>query len=486
MSRSRELSSQLRIDRICDVFERQLAKGKHRQIQSYLRRVGDCDRGKLLAELRAILATNNTREAFSDAEVTQPAPAQLEQPRLPSRYRVVRHVGSGTFGSVFLAHDCEIGRSVAIKVAHGKSMDRDLRDEVRIAAQLDHPYIVPVYDVGRTTFDETYIVSKYVSGGNLSSRMKLSGFDIWQATAIVAMLAHTLRHAHCLGIVHRDIKPSNILLDEFGKPYLTDFGLALKECEYGKGRSFSGTVAYMSPEQALGHSQLADRRTDVFSLGVVFYELLTGIHPFGSSSRHDIVDRIVAERVMPPHERRACIPDSVANICLKCLEKDPQDRYATMDEVAQDLASFLIDSDPLTHQAFKRSKAVFTGLRDYLDADVVPLYFETKDHVAAIHADDYFQGHVIEDARDCEDTQNSACSSAHSRRGSGDDIAMTNMSDCCPQILVRLFTTDDRGQGSNSSHAFCIGNESSTSEAQSQVNDRYSVPCVKDAQRDNS
>jgi len=181
----------------------------------------------------------------------------LETPATIGRYRVVQPLGQGGFGRVYLGHDDDLDRPVAIKVPNPERI-AELGDlevylrEARILATLDHPHIVPVYDVGRTSDGLCYVVSKYVEGTNLADRIKQALPSARESAELVSSVARALHHAHTRGLVHRDIKPANILIDRAGKPFVADFGLALRDDEFGRGPGSAGTPVYMSPEQARG------------------------------------------------------------------------------------------------------------------------------------------------------------------------------------------------------------------------------------------
>ncbi len=278
---------------------------------------------------------------------SQPAPEEsVGHPDRIGRYRIERALGKGAFGTVYRGYDDTLKRPVAIKVPHRHMVDRpediDLYlEEAQVVASLDHANIVPVHDVGRTDDGLCYVVSKFIEGKNLAERIRENRLSHCESAGLVAAIAEALHHAHQHLVVHRDVKPANILIETTGKPYLADFGLALKEEDFGGGSGIAGTAAYMSPEQARGESHLVDGRADIFSLGVVFYELLTATRPFWGASPEEIIERIRSLEVRPPRQLDDSIPKELERICLKALSKRASDRYTTALDMAEDLRHFL-------------------------------------------------------------------------------------------------------------------------------------------------
>src|SRR6266566_4084021 len=263
-------------------------------------------------------------------------------------YELLEEIGRGGQGVVYRARQKGLNRAVALKViglgrwatrAHIKRF----RLEAEAAASLNHPYIVPIYEVGERD-GACYFSMGLVEGGQLDAVAKRETIPIRHAAELIAKLARTVSYAHEHGILHRDIKPGNILLDAKGEPHLTDFGLArLVETESNVTRTMEvlGTPSYMAPEQAEGKNTQLTSATDVYGLGAVLYQLLTGHPPFAGGTTYETV-RMVLET--QPRQPRLCNPkvdSDLETICLKCLEKEPAKRYASAESLAEDIERFL-------------------------------------------------------------------------------------------------------------------------------------------------
>jgi tetratricopeptide (TPR) repeat protein len=262
------------------------------------------------------------------------------------RFDLIERLGVGGFGSVWKARDKELDRTVAIKIPRASGMTAEEQEkffrEARAAAQLRHPSIVSVHEVGRDG-DSVYIVSDFVRGVTLGDWLTGQQLTSREAAELSAKIADALHHAHEQGIVHRDLKPANIMIDGDGEPHLMDFGLARREVgevTVTMDGQVLGTPAYMSPEQAQGEGHTADRRSDVYSLGVMLFQLLTGELPFRGNARM-ITHQVIHDPAPSPRKFNAVIPKDLETITLKCLEKDPPRRYSSAAELAEELRRFL-------------------------------------------------------------------------------------------------------------------------------------------------
>jgi serine/threonine-protein kinase len=231
------------------------------------------------------------------------------------------------------------------------------RLEAQAAARLDHPCIVPIYEVGERE-GSCYFSMKFIDGGQLDEVARREPMSPRNAAELIAKLARTVHHAHEHGILHRDIKPSNILIDTNGKPHLTDFGLArLVEGESTLTRTMDvlGTPSYMSPEQAVGNNAAVSSVTDVYGLGAVLYQLLTGQPPFAGGTTYDTIKLVLDTEPRQPRLLNPKIDRDLSTICLECLEKDPKRRYSSALALAEDLEHWL------KHESIRaRRSGIFT------------------------------------------------------------------------------------------------------------------------------
>lgn len=293
-------------------------------------RLGDVHQTRVIRDVRDPNADDETLSLrkFGE-EPCKGVPAWI------GRFRVERRLGAGTFGEVFLGHDPALDRKVAIKSPVGEYSEETLQRyliEARNLAQLQHPGIVAIYDVGRD-LQRCFIVTEYLQGSPLRDRMAKGLIDWRTSVRIIALLAEALAHAHSRGIMHRDIKPSNIMVTPEGRCVLIDFGLAVNDIQATRGER-AGTPSYMAPEQVRGESHWIDGRTDVYALGVVLYELLTGKRPFRSTSIESLFGKILHDSPQPARQLNPHMPQAVDEICMRALEKSRHDRFSTAGDMA--------------------------------------------------------------------------------------------------------------------------------------------------------
>jgi WD40 repeat protein len=268
-------------------------------------------------------------------------------PAFGRRYTLLKRIGVGGQGEVWKAFQSNPDRLVAIKIVKGgylaSSEDvRRFRDEAEIVSRLDHPHIVPVYEVGEH-LGHHYFSMKLMGGGSLSQRLGAYRDRPGEAADLLIQIAETVQHAHTHGVIHRDLKSSNVLFDTEGRPYLTDFGLAKRfgaDVEATESGSIVGTAPYMSPEQASGQKGVVTTSSDVYGLGATLYAVLTGQPPCTGSSVVEILDRVRECNPVSPAKLNSNIPRDLAAVCLKCLEKAPSRRYETALKLAEDLRNW--------------------------------------------------------------------------------------------------------------------------------------------------
>jgi eukaryotic-like serine/threonine-protein kinase len=268
-------------------------------------------------------------------------------PQWLGRYQVVRLLGHGNFGRVYLARDLELDRDVAIKVPTIQSRRLPGRLEAlvaegRLAAALKHPAIVAVYDIGRDDNGLAFVVLEYVEGTTLADVLRQGRIEPVRIAEVIATIADALHHAHRAGLVHRDLKPSNIIIDVQGLARVSDFGLALTESmQVDRAGEVAGTPSYMAPEQVRGEAHRLDGRTDVWALGVILYQGLTGRLPFAARDRTALFDEILHREPKPPRQIIDGLPRELERVCQKCLSSHMIDRYQTAADLVDDLRAWL-------------------------------------------------------------------------------------------------------------------------------------------------
>jgi CHASE1-domain containing sensor protein len=309
---------------------------------------------------------------------------RLESPGFPERigeFILLRPLARGGMGMVYLAHDPRLKRLVALKMLRGGEGAKPeelarLRAEAEAVARLRHPNIVQIYEIGQQD-GLPFLVLEYINGGSLSQRLGGQPIPAIEAVRLLLSLSRAMGHAHQLGIIHRDLKPGNVLLQQDNAdglnpplarmtPKITDFGLAKVPGHLGQTQSgmILGTLYYMAPEQAAGQPELYGPPMDVYALGVILYEMLTTRLPFNGTDPMAMLDRIRWQAPIPPSRCQPDIPRDLETICLKCLRKEPVERYATANELAEDLQRFL-DGEPILARPISAPEAAWKWVRRF-------------------------------------------------------------------------------------------------------------------------
>jgi serine/threonine protein kinase len=363
---SQDLSAGQLVDELCLFFEDAWLRGRQPHLEPLVQSVASPLREDLFRELLPLdLAyrrrrgenpsledyerrfpdlTDAIRQAFP--QVSQPAPLDFSPGAVIDRYQIERELGRGAFGTVFLAEDLDLGRQVAIKIPgapHAATSGQigRLLEEARAAAQLQHPSIVSLYDVQPLPDGRLYAVMKYVAGRSLREQLDHQRPPLAELAEMFAVIADGLAYAHERGFVHRDLSPSNILLDNSLRPMIADFGLAIHERALPRRMGEqAGSWSYMAPEQVRGETHRLDGRTDIWALGVMLYEALTGRRPFLGETPEALAEEIQHRDPKPPRQIDRDIPATLEHICLNCLSKSPADRYRTAGDLANALRTW--------------------------------------------------------------------------------------------------------------------------------------------------
>jgi WD40 repeat protein len=359
-------------EQVCRRFEAAWKAGGRPAIEDHLREAPEPERRALLRELIEVEVeyrqrageaprAEDYRKRFPDVDaawlagVLAAPPAGSPSPGVcVGDYELLEEIGRGGMGVVYKARQRRLGRLVAVKMILAGQFAapaevRRFRLEAENTAQLDHPHIVPILEVGEHD-GLPFFSTRLIEGGNLAQHREEIGRDPRRAAGLLAAVAEAVHYAHRHGILHRDLKPANILLGADGQPHLTDFGLAKRVAgpgqEPGRGTltesgAIVGTPGYLAPEQVRGESKRLTTAADIYSLGAILYDLLTGRAPFQADTPLEALLKVETAEPVPPSRLRPGLPRDLETICLRCLQKEPGRRYASAAELAEDLRRFL-------------------------------------------------------------------------------------------------------------------------------------------------
>ena len=342
---------------------------------------------ELSAELRELWAAVQVAEGVAaaisqaaDSTAAWPAAATLSSVDLPRKFgdfELLEELGRGGMGVVYRARQLSLGRTVAIKMILRGEMASSaevarFRSEAAAAARLEHPNIVPVYEVGDCD-GQPYFVMKYIEGTTLARRLADGPMTASDTAALLLTVSQAVQFAHERGVLHRDLKPSNILIDNQGRPHVSDFGLAKQvtaTSDLTRSGAVLGTPSYMAPEQAAGNRGQLGPASDVYSLGTILYQMLTGRPPFQAASPVDTVLLVLEQDPLPPRLLNPKADRDLEMIALKCLQKPPLLRYPTARALADDLAAYLHD-EPISARSGRFTQVVARWFRETHHATVL-------------------------------------------------------------------------------------------------------------------
>jgi hypothetical protein len=332
-----------------------------------------------VAAMESLLGLNGDRQASAagpsadSASTSRTIPqgrASCHRPPVIPGYEVLEELGRGGMGVVYKARQTSLNRLVALKMIlaggyAGAEQRARFRTEAEAIASLQHPNIVQIYEVGEAE-GKPYVALEFLEGGSLDGRLGGTPLPPEEAARLVGVLAGAVNAAHQRHIVHRDLKPGNILLTADGTPKVADFGLAKRLDEAGRTHSGAvmGTPSYMAPEQADGQSKEVGLAADVYALGAILYDCLTGRPPFKAASALDTLLQVVNDEPVPPRRLQPKVPLDLETVCLKCLRKEPASRYASAAELVEDLRRFQA-GEPVKARPVGRAERGLKWVRRY-------------------------------------------------------------------------------------------------------------------------
>ena len=329
------------------------------------------------------------------------------------RYEILENLGCGATGRVDKAFDTVIGRTVAVKTflqGFGKNTDRQFLQEAQTVGRLSHPAIAQLYDVGHDASGTPFLVMEFISGQTLEQLLAHSTIPFARAAAWAGDVASALAFAHRKGVIHGDVKPGNIRVTDNGAVKLVDFGVARFSSQVSRSDRVLGTPAYLSPEQIQGQQQ--DARSDLFSLGIVLYEMITGVRPFGGNSLGEVCAQILTDDPVAPSQRNPELPTAFDRIIARCLAKNPDHRYKTGNDLAR--ALYLVARTGRQTDARRRSLSWF-------QRPLRPRDFWAMASAVLLGASIFF---AVHSSHGGAERNSQASASDPSRQAPGDDLAV--------------------------------------------------------------